>query len=189
MPVPECPHCANPHKLDARTYGFYKGPVTCRTCKKRFYVEFGDESGPDWNGYVQGGQLLAPIRPVGNPELLEPLQGLPIPQSIIKDFEDAGHCLDYGIPRAAAVMCRSAVQGALFEKGIPEAAPQDMVNNAKGNKALSEMVYRLCMAAVFLGGKGAHPQESWLDKIGDQDAIQALLVTQRVLLELFPQPS
>ncbi|MCE2465664.1 MAG: DUF4145 domain-containing protein [Dehalococcoidia bacterium] len=149
-------------------------------------MEFGDESGSSWNNYLEGGQLLAPIRPIGNPDLLEGLQELGIPQGILKDFEDASHCVDYGMPRAAAVMCRSAVQGALLAKGIPDDQPQSMVNKARNCGILSEMVKQLCTVAVFLGGKGGHPQADWTDQIGHQEAQQALLVTHRVLLELFP---
>ena len=188
MPLPECPHCANAHELDARTYGFYKGPVTCRKCKRRFYVEFGDESGPDWQGYQAGGQLLGPIRPIGNPAFLEGVDASSIPESILRSFTEASECSDYGIPRAAAVLCRMAVQEALLEKGIPDDKPEKMVNVAKSRGTISEMVHRLCLAAVFLGGKGGHPQTHWTNEIGHQEAQQALLVTHRVLLELFPEP-
>ena len=189
MPLPKCYHCAHEEEFDLRTYGYYKGPVTCEQCKKRYYVEFGNKTDTEqWDRTGPGGQLLSPIRPVGNPDLLEGLQGLPIPESVLKDFEDASHCVDYGIPRAAAVICRSAVQGALLEKGVPDKAPQDMVNKARNEGILSETVMHLCRAAVFLGGKGGHPQIAWTDEIGHQEAQQALLVTQRVLMELFPPP-
>ena len=187
MPLPKCYYCAHEEDLDLRTYGYYKGPVTCGQCKKRYYIEFGNITDTVlWDGPGPGGQLLSPIRPVGNPDLLEGLQDLPIPESVLKDFEDASHCVDYGIPRAAAVMCRSAVQGALLEKGVPDKAPQDMVNKARNEDILSETVKHLCMAAVFLGGKGGHPQIDWTDEIGHREAQQALLVTHRVLMELFP---
>ena len=39
MPLPRCYHCAHEEELDPRTYGYYKGPVTCQRCKKRYYVE------------------------------------------------------------------------------------------------------------------------------------------------------
>ena len=190
MPMPKCYHCAHAEELDLRTYGYYKGPVTCEQCKKRYYVEFGHITDTEqWNSTGDGGQLLSSIRPVGNPDLLEGLQDLPIPESVLKDFEDASHCVDYGIPRAAAVMCRSAVQGALLKKGVPDNAPQDMVNKARNEDILSETVKHLCMAAVFLGGKGGHPQIDWIDEIGHREAQQALLVTHRVLMELFLPPS
>ena len=146
------------------------------------------ESGSSFNNYTEGGQLLGPIRPIGDPELMRGLEELVIPASILKDFEDASRCADYGIPRAAAVLCRSAVQGALLHKGIPDAPPQTMVNNARRTCVLSEMIHRLCLAAVFLGGKGGHPQTHWTDDIGGHEAQEALIVTRRILLELFPRP-
>ena len=154
MPLPKCYHCAHEETFDLRTYGYYKGPVTCEQCKKRYYVEFGHISDTEhWDRTGPGGQLRSPIRPVGNPDLLEVLQDLPIPESVLKDLRDASYCVDYDIPRAAAVMCRSAVQGALLAKGVPDKAPQDMVNKARNEDILSETLKHLCMAAVFLVGK------------------------------------
>lgn len=186
MPLPKCPFCAHEEEFDSRTYGYYKGPVTCELCKKRYYVEFGNRSGPEWNGVEVGGELLAPIRPVGNPALLEDLEDANIPESILRSFKEASTCSDYGVPRGAAVLCRIAIQEALLHHGVPDKRPEEMVNIARSKGILSEMTYRLCLASVLLGGRGAHPQQHWLDEIGDQEAQQALLVTRRVLLDLFP---
>ena len=120
MPLPKCCHCAHEEEFDLCTYGYYKGPVTCEQCKKRYYVEFGHIADTEhWDRTGPGGQLLSPIRPVGNPDLPEGLQDLPIPESVLKDFEDASHCVDYGIPRAAAVMCRSAGKVLYLRKVCP----------------------------------------------------------------------
>jgi hypothetical protein len=186
MPLPKCPFCSHEENFDDRTYGHYKGPVTCEKCNKRYYVEFGNQSGPDWNGVESGGELLSPIRPVGNPALLEPLEDSSIPDFIFRSFKDASTCSDYGIPRAAAVLCRIAIQESLLQHDIPDDSPEKMVNIARSKGILSEVIHRLCLASVLLGGRGAHPQKNWLDEVGEHEAQQVLLVTQRVLLELFP---
>ena len=189
MPSPKCPFCSHQELFDLRTYGFYKGPVTCEECTKRYYVAFGNVSPLEdqWDPNP-GGQLLSPIRPVGDPGLLEGLDDLFVPKSILRSFAEASECADYGIPRAAAVLCRMVVQEALLGKGIPDGPPEKMVNIARSKGILGEVILRQCSAAVFLGGKGAHPQVLWTDIVGPHEALEALLLTRRVLMELFNLP-
>ena len=89
MPLPKRPFRSHEENFDHNTYGYYKGPVTCEQCTKRYYVEFGNQSGPAWNGGESGGELLSPIRPVGNPALLEPLEDSSIPDFIFRSFKEA----------------------------------------------------------------------------------------------------
>jgi hypothetical protein len=56
---------------------------------------------------------------------------------------------------------------------------------AKNPPLLSTLADRQCKAATFIGRKGGHPQRNWIENVTSDDAKQALLVTKRVLLELF----
>ena len=190
MPYPICPHCGTPQVLDARTYGHYKGPVTCGHCQGKYHVALGD----DFNagmlfGRGPGGVLLSAPRPLGDPELLKALTAPTIPGPLYRDFAEAARCLEMDVPRATTMLCRHAIQRALLLKGVADDQPEKMVNVAWQQEILSPMAHRQCSAAVFMGGKGSHPQSDWADQIGADEAKQALLVTKRVLLELFnPDP-
>lgn len=182
MPFPECPRCGAPKVLDLHTYKYYNGAVTCYECKGKFEIRLGDTNrvmGGD------GGTLLSPPRPVGDPEILEGLSVSAIPPELYLDFQDAAMCLAFGVPRGTAVLCRHAIQRALLLKDVPDRKPVDMINIARSKNLLSETAALQCSAAIFMGGKGAHPQVDELENIGENDARQALLMTRRVLLELF----
>ena len=62
-----------------------------------------------------------------------------------------------------------------------------MVNKARHDKLLSEMTFNMCRAAVFMGNKGLHPPADYWDEIGNDEATLALVLTRRILTELFPK--
>ncbi|MBA7664166.1 hypothetical protein ES703_72221 [subsurface metagenome] len=182
MPYPKCPHCGSSQILDDETYKYYKGSITCFDCKGRYYVEFGDSANAP---SLSGRTLLSEPRPIGDPELMKGLTVPAIPNPLYSVYEEAVLALAVGIPKGAALLCRYVVQQALLLKGIPDQNPQNMVNVARNKKLLSELATKQCSATVFMGGKAGHPQTNWVENIGPNDAKQALLVTRRILLELF----
>lgn len=183
MPYPICPNCGEPQAIDSETYYRYKGDIVCFNCKCRYYVEFG--------GY-DGNNLESQPRIVEMPDKIDPklLEGLivpSIPKELYSVYKDAAKCLGFGVPKGAAVLCRYAVQLALIHKGIPDNRPEKMVDiaTAKTPPLLSPLAIKQCKAATFMGGKAGHPQANWVQNITLDDAHQALLITKRVLLELF----
>jgi hypothetical protein len=182
MLFPKCPNCGAQQNLDSDTYFRYKGDIVCEKCKCRFYVEFGGRFG--------GNILLRPPKIIEMPDKVDPklLEGLTpasIPKELYGVYEEAARCLGAGVPRGAAVLCRYVVQLALIVKGIPDKRPEEMVNIATAKGLLSPLADKQCKAATFMGGKAGHPQANWVENITPDDAKQALLVTKRVLLELF----
>ena len=191
MPYPNCIYCGYQLSLNLRDYGHYTGPITCFGCKGKFHIEYGDDPKSmtvRMQGRGEGGVLLSPPRPIGDPALLLGLSAPTIPVALYRDFEEAARCLEFDVPRGAAVLCRHAIQQALLLKDIRDDRPiEQMVNIAHQQGILSEAAHRQCRAAVFLGTKAAHPQELWTDQIGAREARAALELTQRVLLELFSE--
>ena len=181
MPYPRCPNCGSLQSLDRYTYGWYKGDIVCVDCKCRYYVEFG---GPDGDNLEKSPKLLETPDKI-DPKLLAGLMVPAIPKELFAVYKEAAQCLAAGAPRGAAVLCRYVIQQALLLRGIPDQPPQTMVNIAHSKKLLSDTAHLQSSAAVFMGGKAGHPQHNWADKIGPDDAKQALLLTKRVVLELF----
>jgi hypothetical protein len=182
MVLPKCPNCGSQQILDGETYYKYKGDLVCERCKCRFYVEFG--------GPLDANRLLSPPKIVEMPDKVDPklLEGLTvpsIPKELYEVYREAAQCLAAGAARGAAVLCRYVVQLALILKGIADRPPEEMVNIAAAKKLLSPLADRQCKAATFMGGKAGHPQANWVENVTADDAKQALLITKRVLLELF----
>ncbi len=161
MPMPRCPHCGIEVSLNLRDYGHYKGPITCWKCRNKFNVSYGDNprslSGM-MGGHGEGGVLLEPPRPVGDPALLEGLTATVVPEAIFRDYAEANRCLEFNVPRPAAVLCRHAIQQSLILKGVPDRPISEMINTAHAKGLLSTMARNSCNAAIFIGGKAAHPQ-------------------------------
>ena len=191
MPYPKCPHCGSQQILSDYTYAFYEGSITCGNCKGLYEVTFGDRWGTVAGGLRtrltdgRGVTLLSPPKPLGDETLLIGLSSPPIPGELYRDFGEAVTGLATSPPRLVAVHCRYIVQRALVMKHIPDKPVQEMINIARQKSLLSEMALQSCRAAAFIGGKGAHPQEHWMDQVGPDDAKQAVLVTKRVIQDLF----
>jgi hypothetical protein len=183
MPYPICPNCGSQQILDSETYYRYKGDIVCGHCKCRYYIEFG---GYDGNTLESSPKILELPDKI-DPKLLEGLTVPSIPKELYSVYKDAAKCLGFGVPKGAAVLCRYVIQLALTLKDIPNNPPDKMIDiaAAKTPSLLSSMAIRQCKAATFMGGKAGHPQAKWVENVTPDDAHQALLVTKRVLLELF----
>lgn len=181
MPIPYCPTCGTEQHLDKDTYDGYEGPVTCGACK--FPYEVTISTARSYMGPRHPARLTSPPRSVVPPELLEEIPR--VPNQIWRTFVSAARCLAFNEPLATAVLCRRVVQHSLLAVGMEDERPTSMVERAQSQDLLSEMAYRNCMAAVFMGNKAAHPQADPLDEVVRDDARQALLATRAVLRELF----
>jgi uncharacterized protein YbbK (DUF523 family) len=181
MLLPRCPNCGSQQVLDGDTYFRYKGELVCTNCKCRYYVEF---TGFDGN-ILKSAPKIVEMPDKVDPKLLEGLTVPSIPKELYGVYKEAARCLGADAPKGAAVLCRHVVQLALIIKGVPDKRPDEMVNTAAATKLLSPLADKQCKAATFMGGKAGHPQANWVENVTADDAKQALLVTKRVLLELF----
>jgi len=179
MPYPVCPSCGLAIQLDEVTYNDYAGQVTCYKCRKRMFVDI-----------VGGG--LRTCRPFVDPELAVPdevgtHQGkawvLPLYWFA---YGEAFMCLEGGAYRAAAVMCRLAMEHALRELGVPDGDTAQMIAYANGHAILQGKYKHMARSVGFFGGKGAHAQFEEAYKVGQTEATQGLRVVRDLLLGLFP---
>jgi hypothetical protein len=189
MPYPKCPKCGVGWTIDENTYYDGEYPIACYHCETQFIVRLQTLGGSDRQGLTGYGlqQRVVWIKPLVDKDLLEGLLIPVIPKEIFNDFEAALYCFGAGVPpRAVAVMCRYTIQHALILKGIPEDKPEKMLNVAREKQKLSQVAIDQAHAAVFMGDKGGHPQKHWTLEITSDDAKQAVLMTKRVLMELWP---
>ena len=172
MPEPRCHKCSLGIPLDTLTYWNYNGPVRCPNCGCDIHMAFSN------------GTLLA-AKPVLDEKLLI-VEGHTIPEQPLGDYEEAVWCLTVSAWKAAAVMTRRAVQGALLAKGAPDDSPTRMIEWAANHGLLNQRQKNLSVTVTFFGNKGGHPEEDTeVNLVGELEATQALRVTKVLLLALF----
>ncbi len=174
MPNPVCHGCGTTITLEAFTYWNYNGPVTCHSCKAAMEVVFND------------GELLQ-SKPRIDPELIQDVHE-DMPQQPFADYIEAVFDSTNGCYRSAAVMCRRSVQGALLIKSVKDDAPSKMIEEAMSKGILPGKMKQRADAVTFFGNKGAHPQDDELKQVDKLDVNLGLLVTQKILVHLFPKP-
>ena len=73
--------------------------------------------------------------------------------------------------------------------GVSGQISRGMVDKAHSAGLLSEIAKNRCQACVSMGNSGSHPQYNLLKAIGPEDAIEAVRLARRVLLELYEPAS
>ncbi len=180
MPFPICPTCGAKIDLDRETYQNYTGEVTCRHCRRRMAVTISYGELHECRSFVDP-DLKVPWEDVANYEENEwiiPLHWLA--------YQEAFTCLEGGAFRAAAVMCRLAMEHALRELGVPEGDTAKMIAYANGHGILQGKYKHMARSVGFFGGKGAHAQYEEIYKVEQTEATHGLRVVRGLLLVLFP---
>jgi len=175
VPEPRCLRCSLGIPLDTDTYFNYNGVVRCPHCTFQNVIAFS-------NGKVLGMKPLIEER-------LFLVEAHTIPAQPLGDYLEAIDCLSVGAWKASAVMARRAIQGALLDKGVADAPPRRMIDDARNKHQLfTEKQHHLATMVTFFGGKGGHPEDSEINDVGEIEARSGLSVTKELLLALFPPP-
>jgi DNA-directed RNA polymerase subunit RPC12/RpoP len=173
MPTPNCIRCSKSIGLDTATYWNYNGPIRCIACGFKIQMTF------------SRGELLAAMPLLDEKYLITTAHH--IPAQPLGDYQEATTSLSAQAWKSCAVMARRAIQGALLIKGIADAPPRRMIDDAHHKqKLLTEKQYRLATTVTFFGGKGAHPEDTEINGVGEIEASTGLWVTKELLLALFP---
>jgi hypothetical protein len=110
-----------------------------------------------------------------------------LPSMIYQDVLEASRCLDIEASRAAAVMVRRALQGALIDKGADISKPlAEQIRNLNENGLLSSDVVSFAQGLRFLGNFGAHPNDDELEEVTLDDAKLGFQVVSKILRQLYP---
>ncbi|MFC1961576.1 DUF4145 domain-containing protein [Chloroflexota bacterium] len=82
-----------------------------------------------------------------------------IPEDIIADIKEAERSEYLQCHKAAATMCRRALQIGLIDKGIPDKPLTSMIEDAKTQDLLDDKTYILAKSIKGFGDIGAHRKE------------------------------
>jgi hypothetical protein len=116
------------------------------------------------NGYIFGGQFLGmtPAQPVGAgyfrfaPRVPIPLSAH-VPATVRSDYDEACSIKDLS-PKAAATLCRRALQGMIRDfHGITKPTLHEELNAIKGN--CDGQLFAALMGIKSVGNIGAHPEK------------------------------
>ena len=155
------------------TYWDYNGRLRCPTCDFAHVITFS-------SGNVLG------MKPLIDEKYMI-MESHSILDQPLGDYEQAVNCLSVQAWKACAVMARRAIQGALLACGVDDARPQKMIDDARNKHGLlEEKQHRLAATVTFFGGKGAHPGDDEINRVGEIEAANGLWVTKTLLLALFP---
>lgn len=194
----KCPFCDGLIVFPLPEYEFYDGEIGCQHCHRKSQVRIGayyrspwaagalSTTKPQWNNRGEqkpGGRLLS-IEPKVPAELALGISKK-VPDGLRGDLESAVRCFEIGQYRAAAMLCRYAVQSALKTMGVPEGPLNGMINRARHGSVISELAKRQADAVTFMGNKSAHPHDDPLVDVKETDVRQGLQMVRRIFLELF----
>ena len=204
VPDVKCCFCGEDILLEINTYAWYDGAIRCRYCLGLFRARIGayyrGRSGgreatlsttmPVPGRKLRGGRLLGEPVPISDkgrlpPEIVLELTKPWVPDNIRQSIWSAHRAYETEDYLSAAVMCRFAVQAALLHIGIEDKSAVAMVEEARNKSLLGELVARECGAAIFIGGKAAHPQSDSTMVIGAEDVLVAFSLVAKIIKELF----
>jgi len=104
-----------------------------------------------------------------------------VPDDIKEDIEEAERANYAQCYKAAATMCRRAVQLGLIDKEIPDAPLGAMLKTALKQELLSQDLYNLATSIKGFGDIGAHRREH----LDPEEVNMVIYATVRMLNELF----
>lgn len=102
-----------------------------------------------------------------------------VPDGIKEDIREAERANYAQCHKAAAAMCRRALQLALIDKGIEDKPLSQMISDATG--LFDKKTFAMAISVKGFGDIGAHRKE----KIEPEDATIAIYMTVKMLNELF----
>lgn len=148
--------------------GAYIGVTACPACTGVIAVAYSRPDNDDALG-------LLPTSTAKEPSDL-------IPAPIRADLFEARKCMTVGAFKAAAAMCRRALQGACVQQGATAGKPlyqqiEEVINAAKVHASLKEWAD----AIRLVGNAGAHPGDDGLETVTREEADDLLSFTEQFL--------
>lgn len=112
-----------------------------------------------------------------------------IPIGVADDYVEATLCLSVGAYKAAAAMCRRALQAAALEKGCKRAKLMKQLNELSQKGLLNSSLLKVAHQVRYFGNYGAHPDEDGLGDVTEKEAETIRDLTWQVLEDLYINPA
>jgi hypothetical protein len=112
-----------------------------------------------------------------------------VPEGVAADYVEASLCLSVGAYKAAAAMCRRALQAAALQKGAGKGDLVAQIDKLVENGALNASLADAAHQVRYFGNYGAHPDGDGLGEIAEGEAESICDLTWQVLEGLYVNPA
>jgi len=112
-----------------------------------------------------------------------------IPAGVADDYVEASLCLAVGAYKAAAAMCRRALQAAALDEGCEQALLIKQLDELGEKGLLNASLLEVTHQVRHFGNYGSHPDEDGLGDISQEEADTIHKLTWQVLEDLYINPA
>ncbi len=112
-----------------------------------------------------------------------------VPTEVTRDFIEAAKCYDAGCFRAAASMCRRALQSSCVEKGAKDGKLTDQIIDLHERGFITTNLKDWAHEIRITGNVGAHPDNDGLKDVDRKEAEEIINFMEEYLKYLYVMPS
>jgi hypothetical protein len=112
-----------------------------------------------------------------------------VPIGVADDYVEATLCLSVGAYKAAAAMCRRALQAGALDKACKRAKLKTQLNELSQKGLLNPSLLKVAHQVRYFGNYGAHPDEDGLGDVTQEEAETIRDLTWQVLEDLYINPA
>jgi hypothetical protein len=112
-----------------------------------------------------------------------------VPEGVAADYVEASLCLSVGAHKAAAAMCRRALQAAALDKGCKRRKLNSQLDELSKKGLLNPSLLEVAHQVRYFGNYGAHPDEDGLGGVSQDEADTIHKLTWQVLEDLYVNPA
>jgi hypothetical protein len=112
-----------------------------------------------------------------------------VPIGVADDYVEATLCLSVGAYKAAAAMCRRALQASAVEKGCKQEVLIKQLDELGEKDLLNASLLEVAHQVRHFGNYGSHPDEDGLGEISQAEAENIHRLTWQVLEDLYVNPA
>jgi len=112
-----------------------------------------------------------------------------IPKNVAEDFIEAIKCFDVGAYKAAAVMCRRALQSSLIERGSTKDRLLDQIDELYEKEVITKALRDWAHEIRIAGNIGAHPDKDGLKDLDEEEAREILDFMEEYLNYVYVMPA
>ena len=111
-----------------------------------------------------------------------------VPAGVASDYSEAMICFDANAFKAAAAMCRRALQTSVIERGAKNGRLVDQINQLFESKILPEGIKDWAHEIRLIGNVGAHPDEDGLATVTREEVDDLLKFMEAYLNYVYVMP-
>jgi len=189
--VVDCPHCSVRARLDMRfwvaepEFSAFSMLYECQNCHGIVFFSAWARTFSEPGGRGEPDQIE--LRTQYPTRVIKPHEA--IPTDIAEDFVEAGRCFDIEAYKAAAVICRRALQLAVRELGAKGDRLLDEIDSLADSHRITPELKEWAHQIRLIGNDGAHADKEGLKTVTEEDAEAVSLFTSEFFHYVYEMPA